>query len=257
MKMQFQLKQRYDEEVYRKIIGIIKAFKAVRTYDDSWYLTTGMYRSMVQAMILNLGFDPTEPLYEPTSLHQVLVQGEYNAPEYLEIIKKAQFDADTGILTMDDDTFSVFAQYCEKNGIKYYLLQDADKVDVWEKETTLSLLADLKREIESFNYRAVLSSIDLAGILRTVNDNQIAIAKKIDMEVRKIYTEVEVKNEPEKPPNVIFHYLSIDPMILYVKDDGNTTVEILRFQDILTLRKDVALELVKLKKGEIIEEKGP
>jgi len=251
--MEFKLKKRYEENIYRKILGIMRAFRAIKSYDDYWYLPIGMYKSLVQAMQLNLGFDPTDPLYEPTPLHQVLVKGEYNDQEFIEIIRKGQLDPETGILTMDDDTFSLFTQYCEKKGIKYSILQDAEKVDVWEKETIFSLLSDLRKDMESFNYRSVLSSMDLESILRTLNDNQLKIAEKLDVEIKKIYAEIQVK--PEETEQVMFRYLSIDPLILYIKDEGITTTQVLRFQDILTLRKDVATELVNMKKGEIIEEK--
>ncbi|MGC8699228.1 MAG: hypothetical protein ACP5RE_03535 [Candidatus Acidifodinimicrobium sp.] len=250
--MEFKLKKYYEGEEYNQILRIIKSFKGIKT-DNGWYMTTSMYRSMVEAMKINLGDNPTEPVYGMTELYQVLLKDKVEKPELAAIIKQAQFDPDIGVLTMNEEVFQKFTDFCEKNGVKYYILKDADKIDVWEKETTMSLLYDIRKEMEAFNYRAILSSTELTDMLRIINENQEKLAKDIGVNVKKIYQDVQTGKEPE---TVLFIYKSIDPIILYVKDEDVTDTKILRFQDILTLRKDVAEELVKLKKGEIIEEKG-
>ncbi len=251
--MEFKLKKYYEGEEYNQILRIIKSFKGIKT-DNGWYMSVSMYRSMVEAMMINLGDNPTEPVYGLTDLYQVILKDKVENPELATIIKQAQFDPDTGVLTMNEDVFQKFADFCEKNDVKYYLLKDADKIDVWEKETTMSLLHDIRKEMESFNYRVVLSGTELTDLLRVINENQEKLAKDLGINIKKIYQDVQVGKEPEI---VHFIYNSIDPMILYIKDEDITDTKILRFQDILTLRRDVAEELVKLKKGEIIEKKRP
>lgn len=250
--MEFKLNRYFNEEEYNSILRIIKSFHAIKT-DNGWYMTSSMYKSMVNAFIINIGYDPTEPIYGLTELYQVIVKDVDN-PEFANIVKKAQFDEDTGILTMDETTFKQFADFCTNNNIKFYMLKDADKIDIWEKETTMSLLHDIREEMEHFNYKTVLSSEELLGLLKVINENQLKIAESSGIKVKKIYDEIETHNTKE---TVHFIYNSIDPMILYIKDDGITNTAVLRHQDILTLDRDVAEELVKLKKGEIIEKKRP
>lgn len=250
--MEFRLNRRYEDEEYRKILMIIKSFKAIKT-ENGWYLPSSMYKSMVEAFKLNIGYDPTEPMYGMNELYHVIFKDKVDKPEMADILRKAQFDPDTGIFVMDAGTFKHFAEFCEDNSIKYYLLQDAEKTDVWEKETTLSLLRDIKDEMEKFDYRSILSTDALFQILRSLNDNQIKLAQLIGEKIKKLYEEIEV--EKETGDKVMFYYLSLDPVMLIVRRGQEQSVFYLKSEDIITLDRNVAEQLVKMKRGKILEEK--
>ena len=89
--MEFRLKKKYDDDVYRKILTVIKAFGAIKT-ENGWYLARAKYKSLVDSLILNIGEDPTEPLYIPSDLHQVIIQEDKITKELAEILRKAQYD---------------------------------------------------------------------------------------------------------------------------------------------------------------------
>jgi len=251
--MEFKLKKKYDDDVYRKILTVIKAFGAIKT-ENGWYLARAKYKSLVDSLILNIGEDPTEPLYIPSDLHQVIVQEDKITKELAEILRKAQYDFEMGIWTMDDAVFEAFTNYCEQNNINFYVVRDAEKVNIFEKESILSKLDYIENEVERTHYRSFLDDLILIGLLRKINDNQIKIAEALKTHVDKIYEDITVKNAKD---TVVFYYKKLDPMLLYITDNvvGKRTI-ILRGEDMITLEREVAEELEKLGKGEIIEPKG-
>jgi hypothetical protein len=251
--MEFKLKKTYSDEDYKKILTVINAFKAIKT-DNGWYLGKTKYRALVDSLILNFGEDPTDPLYIPSYVHQVTLQDDKINKDLSAILRKAQYDFDTGIWSMNDEVFKLFTQYCEQNNINFYVVKDSEKVDIYEKETILSKLEYIENEVERTHYHSLLDNLTLEGLLRKLNDNQIKIAEALKMKVDKIYEEVTVKDG--KDDTVVFYYTKFEPLMLFITDEveGKRTV-ILRPQDLITLHRQVAEQLVKLKKGEIVEPK--
>jgi len=252
--MEFRLKKKYDDDVYRKILTVIKAFGAIKT-ENGWYLARAKYKALVDSLILNVGEDPTEPLYIPSDLHQVIIQEDKITKELAEILRKAQYDFEMGIWSMDDAVFEAFTNYCEQNNINFYIVKDSEKVNIFEKESILSKLDYIENEVERTHYRSFLDDLILIGLLRKLNDNQIKIAEALKTHVDKIYEDITVKNT--KDDTVVFYYKKLDPLLLYITDNvvGKRTI-ILRPEDMITVPREVAEELVKLGKGDIIEPKG-
>lgn len=246
--MMFKLKEKYNDRAYKKILTIIKAFNAVRT-DEGWYITTEMYKSMVNAFKVNLGFDPTEPIYGYTALHQVILKDKVEDPEVLSVVRKSQFDPDTGIITMDEKTYKEFDELCYQKGINYYLLNESDKLHAWENETALSLLKDIKEEVETFNYRIYLNNDVLIRFIREIDKSLKVIADACNVRIRNMSVEVSASGDGQ---TVIFYYKAFQPVIVFHGEKRY----VLNHEDIITLEKAVADELVKLGLGEIIEKKG-
>jgi len=250
--MEFRLKKTYSDDDYRKILTVINAFKAIKT-ENGWYLGRAKYKTLVDSLILNIGEDPTDPLYIPSYVHQVTLQDDKINKDLSAILRKAQYDFDTGIWSMNDEIFKLFTQYCEQNNINFYVVKDSEKVDIFEKETILSKLEYIENEVERTHYRSLLDNLTLEGLLRKLNDNQIKIAEALKTKVDKIYEEVTVKED--NGDTVTFYYISIEPMILYISsEDGKRTIVLYR-EDLVTLPRQVAEELVKLKRGRILEPK--
>ena len=134
-------------------------------------------------------------------------------------------------------------------------MKDSEKVNIFEKESILSKLDYIENEVERTHYRSFLDDLILIGLLRKLNDNQIKIAEALKTQVDKIYEDITVRNA--KDDTVVFYYKKLDPMLLYITDNiiGKRTI-ILRPEDMITLQREVAEELVKLGKGDIIEPKG-
>jgi len=251
--MEFRLKKKYSDEDYMKILSIINAFRAIKT-ENGWYLGREKYKALVDSFKLNIGEDPTDPLYIPSDVHQVTLQNDKIDKDLSTILRKAQYDFDTGIWSMNDDVFKLFTDYCEQHDINFYVVKDSEKVDIYEKETILSKLDYIEHEVERTRYHSILDSLTLEGLLRKLNDNQIKIAEALKTKVDKIYEEVTVKEGDDE--TVIFHYTKYEPLILCINDEveGKRTV-FLRPQDLITLHRQTAEELVKLKVGEIVESK--
>ncbi len=245
--MMFRLKDKYNDSTYKKILSIIKSFNAVKT-DDGWYITTKMYESMVNAFKINLGFDPTEPVYGFTSAYQIMLKDKVEDPDVLSIIRKSQFDPDTGIITMDEKTFKEFDAKCYEKNIKYYLLNDSDKIHTWENESALILLKNIKEDVETFNYRLYLNNDVLIKFISEIDKNMQVIADALNVKIRRLSMELQ---EPENEQIVTFYYKAYQPMIVLV----GKRKYVLNQEDIVTMERSVAEELVKMKAGEIIEEK--
>ena len=251
--MEFRLKKTYSEEDYRKILTIINAFRAIKT-ENGWYLGREKYKALVDSFKLNIGEDPTEPLYIPSYVHQVIIQEDKITKDLAAILKKAQYDFDMGIWSMNDELFKLFTQYCEQNNISFYVVKDSEKVDIFEKEIILSKLEYIENELERIHSSYYLDNLTLEELLKSLNENQIKIAEALKIKVDKVYEEVTVKeNNGDK---VTFYYISTEPMILFIfNEDGKRTIA-LHKEDLVTLPRQVAEELVKLNRGKILESKG-
>lgn len=250
MKMvEFNLDKQYDRKEYKKIVTIIESFKPIRTQRGNWWLEDSKIKTLRDALEMNLGYNPIELLSPITELHQILIP-KINE-KAAEILINANMDPETGIYTMDEKTFEQWSKFAFENDIEYYDLHTPEKIEIWEKESVLSMLLEIQERIEKLTESFASTNFAYESFLRQINDNQITLAEKLDTKIKKIHETIKTATKD----TVVFRYTQSDAMMLFIDDDGLKRTIMLRYQDILTLPRDVAEELMKMGKGEIIEAK--